>query len=477
MPLQGFHRYAPTGAMALGLALFSGCQQYVDKPMAPSQTAQMLLNRSLGSPELHEYLKQNLGRDLPEWPLKTWNFETLNWAAFYYNPSLPMARAQWAQARGGILTGAERPNPSITLTPGYDFNPAAGTISPWLPAVTVDFPIETAGKRDKRVKQQEWLAESARLNVFDAAWQVRGDLRQALIAWDAAQRKAAVEREQVALAQRILDLLQQRLDAGAIAADEMSPARLNLVKAQSDAGDAERAQSQARVKIAQVIGIPASAMDGIDFSLEDLMPGKTLSTTDIATARSVSLQTRADVLAAMANYQASQAALQLEIAKQYPDIHLGSGYQYDLGENKWSFSVGVDLPVFNHNEGQIAEAEAAREQAAAQVLAVQAKIIADIDAAAAASASADALVADLGKIGAEMQKHLDLLNAQIDAGAADQIDKLSGQFDSGANQLALIDAQAQATAARGQLEDAFQVPLANLQSVLNTAVSQPSTPK
>jgi outer membrane protein TolC len=35
------------------------------------------------------------------------------------------------------------------------------------------------------------------------------------------------------------------------------------------------------------------------------------------------------VLAALADYAASEAALRLEIAKQYPDIHLNPGYQLD----------------------------------------------------------------------------------------------------------------------------------------------------
>jgi outer membrane protein TolC len=169
----------------------------------------------------------------------------------------------------------------------------------------------------------------------------------------------------------------------------------------------------------------------------------------------------------MASYEASQAALQLEIAKQYPDVNLGSGYEYDLGENKWSLSLGVDLPIFNHNEGPIAEAAAARATAGAQVLAVQAHIIAQIDAATAARDAAAGLLDDLIREDAELQKHLDQVGAQMNAGAGDQLDLLMAQIDLGANQLARIDAQAQAAAASGQLEDALQVPLANLPAVQN----------
>jgi outer membrane protein TolC len=66
----------------------------------------------------------------------------------------------------------------------------------------------------------------------------------------------------------------------------------------------------------------------------------------------------------LAEYNASQSALQLEIAKQYPDIHLNPGYEFDQGDNKWSPGLTVTLPILNQNKGPIAEAEAKRTEAA-----------------------------------------------------------------------------------------------------------------
>ena len=59
---------------------------------------------------------------------------------------------------------------------------------------------------------------------------------------------------------------------------------------------------------------------------------------------------------ALADYAASQSALQLEIAKQYPDLHLGPGYELDQTDNKWSLGISLDLPILNHNQGPVAEA-------------------------------------------------------------------------------------------------------------------------
>lgn len=447
--------------------LAGGCQHYVDRPLAPDQTAAQLLSRTLTSPDLQKFLQQNTGRDFSEWPPKTWDFDTLNWVAFYYNPTLAVARAQWAGAQGGIVTGAQRPNPSVNFSPGYDFNPAAGAISPWFLGGSFDLPIETAGKREKRMAQAQWAAEAARQNIFAAAWQVRAELRAALIELDSAQNRAQLVHAQVAAQQRIVDLLEQRFNAGAATADEVSLARLALIKAQTDASATDRALALARSHLSAALGMPSSALEGRNFSAAEVSTTHAFTPEELAAARAISLQTRADVLSALANYQASQAALQLEIAKQYPDLHLGSGYLYDLGENKWNLSLGIELPIFNHNQGPIAEAEAARRVAAAQLLAIQSRVIAQLDNAAAANAAATGAVGDLQKADAELREHLDRVRAQAEAGAVDQLEYQTAQLDRGASQLALLDAQTQAAVAAGQLEDALQVPFANLPAVQN----------
>jgi outer membrane protein TolC len=90
-----------------------------------------------------------LHRDLTNWPAASWDFDMLTLAAFYYHPDLAVARAQWNVAQAGIQTAGGRPNPTLSLVPGYDTTHNPG-LSPWFPAVSFDVPIETAGKRGGR---------------------------------------------------------------------------------------------------------------------------------------------------------------------------------------------------------------------------------------------------------------------------------------------------------------------------------------
>src|SRR5207237_9629227 len=89
-------------------------------------------------------------------------------------------RAQLLTGSAATRSAAGRLNPTVGFTPGYNFNSLPGT-PPWIPGMTVDIPVETAGKRQKRITHAELLAASAQYNLASAAWQVRSNLRSALI--------------------------------------------------------------------------------------------------------------------------------------------------------------------------------------------------------------------------------------------------------------------------------------------------------
>ena len=445
--------------------LLVGCARFESKPLDPAQTAVELESRSLADPGLRRFLETNLGRDLPAWPLKSWDFPALTLAALYYHPSLDVARAQWATARAGVKTAGGRPNPTVGVSPQYAFNPDKG-VSPWVAAINFDLPIETAGKRGDRIARAQRLSESARLNLAAQAWQVRRYLRAALLDHAAAQRRAALLQELLQTQQAILTLLEGRLAAGAIAAHELTPARVAILKTQTDLTEARRQAVENRARVAEALGLPFRALDGVDLAFD--VPPTSEAARDLASAevRREALHRRADILAGLAEYAASQSALQLEIARQYPDIHLSTGYEYDQGENKWGFlGLGTELPVLNRNQGPIAEAEAKRTESAARFLALQAKVIAEIDRALAGRAAVQEQLRQIDLLLDTDRKQVRSVEAMQQAGAADQLELRTAQLEVRLAELARLDALVKAQQALGQLEDAVQVPYPALRSV------------
>jgi len=179
------------------LLLLAGCARFQPQPLSPTDTAVGLESRTLDNPALKAFLEKNLHREVNAWPAPKWDFEMLTLAAFYYQPSLDVARAVWAEAQAGIVTAGARPNPSVGFTPQYVFNPDG--LPPLVATLNLDWPIETGGKRSARVAQARHLSESARLDIIATAWQVRGQLRVSVIDLTSATRRESLLRRQLAV--------------------------------------------------------------------------------------------------------------------------------------------------------------------------------------------------------------------------------------------------------------------------------------
>jgi outer membrane protein TolC len=178
-----------------------------------------------------------------------------------------------------------------------------------------------------------------------------------------------------------------------------------------------------------------------------------------AEARRRALTARTDLLAALAEYEAAETALRLEIAKQYPDVHLGTGYQFDQGENKWALGLTAEIPVLNRNQGPIAEGKAKRAESAARVLALQARIVGDVDRALVVWRGAQIRSAALEEIRAAQETRVKSLRAQLDAGAVESLDVLTAEAELAGDELFYWEARVKALRAFGELENAVQFPL------------------
>jgi cobalt-zinc-cadmium efflux system outer membrane protein len=440
--------------------LLAGCatSKLPEPALSPEKSATAFAARSLNAPGLHRFLVENLGHEVGD----QWDFEALSWAAFYFHPSLELARAQWASAGAAERIAGQRPNPTLTLTPGYNFTREAG-ISPWMPAINLDFLFSTPSKREQQAAAARHDAEAARLAVFSAAWQVRSDLRRALADTVVAARRESQFRAQADAQRSLLSLLEQRFEAGGIAATEVSVARTAWLHAESAAADAHGQALSARARAAAAIGVPVTALERVALPMP--VPPVTYSREALAAAREEALRSRPDILMALAKYHAAHATLELEVAKRVPDFHLGPGYQWDQGSNKWTLALGLELPLFHRNDAAIAVAAAHRAEAAAQFNLVQTQAIAAIDQAIAAGEAARFQSERAHQLLEESHRQVARVQQRVELGAADQVEWQTAKLDQLAAENTVLDSESAAALAAGQLEDALQRPLPRIEAV------------
>jgi len=458
----------------LALPAIGACVRYQPKPIAAPATLASIEERTIESADLGRFLQAN--HQVTDWPPRAWDLRALTLAAFYYHPDLDQARATWATARAARVTAGERPNPSLSVAPGYNSSAPVSEITPWIFTLGLDVTLETAGKRGLRVAQARHASEAARLSIASTAWQVRSRVRQALLDVYAANATAALLERQQQIQSSVLVLLERQLSAGAVSPFERTQARLALDNVRLAMQDALRQQAEARVHLAAALGVTVRALDGarLVFDVFERTPSEVPG----AEARRQALVNRADILAALAEYEARQAALQLEVARQYPDVHLGPGYQLDQVANKWTLGLASLLPVFSRNRGPIAEADARRSEAAAAFVVVQSRAIEEIDRGLAGYRAALTKIAAADALRADLLKQEQQAQAQLRAGDISKLELGSIQMELAAGDLACLDARVKAFQALGALEDALQTPVEPgewLQSAPRQDVRTPAT--
>jgi cobalt-zinc-cadmium efflux system outer membrane protein len=447
------------GLVAMMACALYGCARYQARPLDPGEAARQFERRSMATPEFCAYLEANLAAKPGTCPPQKWNLPALTLAGFYYSPEIAVAQAQVRTAEAGIVTAGARPNPVVGLGPQYDVR-SSPSFTPWaIGMFSLDLPIETAGKRGYRISQAERLADSARLAAGQTAWTVRSRIRSAMVQLlvDTSASDVAGQDEQALAA--IAELIDARVKAGYAAAPDFDLAQSNLENARLAAAQARARVPADRNALAAALGVPADALADAKFewqALED-PPGEQ-ALTPVGVQRSALLN-RIDLRVELEQYAAADEALKLEIAKQYPDLHLAGGYSWEGGENIFELGPSLALPLFNQNQGPIAQAQARRREQAARFLALQAGIIAQARIALIDYRGAIAAL-EAARRAADYQARRDMQAVRaLSAGESDALAAGAIRLQDLAARQALLQALRNTQNALGALEDSMQRPL------------------
>ena len=255
-------------------------------------------------------------------------------------------------------------------------------------------------------------------------------------------------------------ILQQRFTAGEISRIELDNAQIAMAQNHLDISTADGQIREAKAALAAAIGIRLAALDGVTFIWGDFDAPPTTDSLSAQQIQRDAVLNRMDVQRALAQYAAAESDLQLEIAKQYPDVEIGPGYAYEESRNFFTVGLSTTIPIFNHNQGPIAEAEARRKTAANNFLERQAQVIADSEQAFTAyTAALNELAERDQSLGTPQQTRLQMMQRAEQAGEEDQLAVNSVQMESNTLARSRLEALGRAQTALGQLEDAVQRPL------------------
>lgn len=427
--------------------LFSACASYQPKPLSPADAQTAFAGRSLNDSGLQNFLadhKKGSG---------AWSLDRLALAAVYFNADVALARAEAEEAAAAIKTAHQRPNPSLTLGPQFASNAVAST--PWFIAQSISIPIETAGKRSLRTEQAEATARAAQWRVAARAWAVRSRVRLAMLElYGARENMRLIESEQK-LHDEAMRKLTAQMDAGDVSPFELTQARLSLNRTRLAYQDTQRIAATSEARLAAAIGVPVVTLQSapLDFSSFKHLPAAVAHA-----SRRKALTQRADLMALLMDYEAAESSLRLEIARQYPDLRLSPGYDFNQGQNRWQLGLNMELPL-NRNRGPIAQAEARRKTVEARFLAQQQTIQGELDAALAAYQASRSKVVTAESLAQEAATAAETTQRMVDAGELSPLESTRRRIEASTANLALMTATLEAQTAASALEDAMQTPL------------------
>lgn len=436
-------------AALLVSVLLAGCATYTPRPIYPEKTADALAARTLTDPRLLRFLAAQRRKSGPP----PWTLTTLSLVALYERPEMPLAEARLHEAQGGETTAAALPNPTLQVMPTYD---TTTTAPPWTVGPIVTFLIQSYGARPARIAQARAQTAQARQAIAVTAWQLRGQVRTAMLDLWSAQQSAALSAQRASLADRYREVVRQRYEAGMVSAASLTTATLAFNQAELQLASNQRAVRLARTAVAAALGLTTAALDGIHLDMRGIAHPRPPDR--LGPLIRSALISRPDVLAALAHYAAAEAALRLAVAQQYPAIDIGPGYHYDQGDNKFILSISLPLPVLNQNQGPIAQARAARRVAAEGFLATQAKVLAEIEQARTDWHASESELLSARRLRAAAADALDRQRSSFAAGQVGHLRLLSAELSNVQAQQGALSASVHERRALGRLEAALYHP-------------------
>jgi outer membrane protein, heavy metal efflux system len=381
-------------------------------------------------------------------------------AAIAFNPRIKLARAQRDVGAAGVLVARERINPTLAISPEHLISAAAG-VSPWVLAVSLVWPMRTAGKRDLAIEQALAADDAALLNAAAAVWSLRTDSRSSVCAAEFAWARRALANEEAALRAELVTRLEKQAEAGIVSRYEVARARLDRDSSTLRLHQADADVIAARHDIAALSGLPMSEVERREPADACIKNDGLRQIAPIDELEAKAIGSRLDLRAKLAEFRAVDAAWRAEIAKRYPDLALGPGYMYDQGDRKVTFSLSFELPIHSHNAAGIARARAERERVVAEAELLQATISTEVDK---ASDQLAQTRAQLSSAHALLQQAQALLDRDIERERAGELDRPAVLTSRIATLTARVDELTAARAvadAAAALETATQTPMAS----------------
>lgn len=222
-----------------------------------------------------------------------------------------------------------------------------------------------------RKRLAESQVERTILDVAHRAVVVAAQAKSAYFTALAANSALAVAEENLKTVEDFFGLTRERQEAGAATQVDVNAAQARLLEQRVSVRSARFAAYDAKRRLAIVLGLTTPAQE---LRLADALLAPPDWSLDLDRLLSLAERHRLDLQAAQKNAEAAANALPLEKRRRLRNLSGGLALESEGGDLALGPAIGLELPIFDQNQAQIAKAEFRYAQAQRRLEGVTANV-------------------------------------------------------------------------------------------------------
>lgn len=278
------------------------------------------------------------------------------------NPTLLRERQNIMVAQGGLVGAQKRPNPEFQLSsesyPLFESHPGP-LINNSETILAFSQTIETAGKRGKRTAVARQDVQVSQSSLEDVIRQLKLELKGRYFAVSLAKAQYDLAQQILSEYDKVIRVNDARYKQGEVSGFEFSRLQTERLRFFNDVVEAELQLKNSKVALLELLGgDPAIA----DFDVTETLNSVRPLAVPLPDLEQQALQARADLIAQRQRVERGSREVRLQKSEAVPNITPSFGYKRTFNQNTVAFGVNVPLPLFNRNQGGIAQANAQLEQ-------------------------------------------------------------------------------------------------------------------
>ena len=285
--------------------------------------------------------------------------------ALAHNHALKAAQSQIPQSQAEEITAAIRPNPVFTYDDLYVpiFSPSQLNSSTLDNLTEFDvgfsYTFERGHKREARIQAARDQTAQTRSQVSDTERGLTANVAQQFIGILLAKANLQLANTDLQSFQKTVDLSQESFRAGAMGEGDLLKIKLQLLQFQMDVSSARLSLVQALASLRQLLGFEAVPVD-YDVTGELVYTPLGLNQEDLQLR---AIKQRPDLMAAQQGVTLAQSQYQLQKANGKRSLTTTFDYTHVADVNSAGFTMNIEIPIFDRNQGEIARSHYAIGQA------------------------------------------------------------------------------------------------------------------